>query len=231
MNKLIAAIFNLHYVAILAVVAPFFGAVLMLLLGTRDTIEAYLVFFGVEEVEGAVEAGEAAMIKLVASIDHFLFAAILMIFAIGLYALFFRSSSRHADKDSHTKTPSWKRLKSMGGMDEMLLKVIIMLLAVSFLEFMLSSGIGTLTWTVLVVPLTIIALAIGLKWMSAASEEELKEEKPVEKAPSPNDYLDALERLANLHERGAISDAEFEDAKMKVLASGQVPNTSHDSDA
>lgn len=116
-------------------------------------------------------------------------------------------------------------------MDEMLLKVIIMLLAVSFLEFMLSSGIGTLTWTVLVVPLTIIALAIGLKWMSAASEEELKEEKPVEKAPSPNDYLDALERLANLHERGAISDAEFEDAKMKVLASGQVPNTSHDSDA
>ena len=88
MNKLFAAVFNLHYVAILAVIAPFFGAVLMLLLGTRDTIEAYLVFFGVEEPEGAVEAGEAAMIKLVASIDHFLFTAILMIFGVGLYALF-----------------------------------------------------------------------------------------------------------------------------------------------
>ena len=105
-------------------------------------------------------------------------------------------------------------------MDEMLLKVIIMLLAVSFLEFMLSSGISTLDWTVLVVPLTIIALALGLRWMSAASEEQ-SEEKSVEAASSQNVQLDTLERLANLHERGALDDAEFEDAKMKVLKKGQ----------
>jgi len=220
MNKLFGAVFNLHYVAVLAVIAPFFGAALMLLLGTRDTIEAYLIFFGVEEPEGAVEAGEAAMIKLVASIDHFLFATILMIFAIGLYALFFRSSLRRKEKDSQSKSLSWKHIKNMGGMDEMLLKVIIMLLAVSFLEFMLSSGISTLDWTVLVVPLTIIALALGLRWMSAASEEQ-SEEKSVEAASSQNVQLDTLERLANLHERGALDDAEFEDAKMKVLKKGQ----------
>ena len=88
MNKLFSAVFNLRYMAVLAVIAPFFGAVLMLLLGTKDTVEAYLIFFGLEEPEGAIAAGEAAMIQLVASIDHFLFAAILMIFAIGLYALF-----------------------------------------------------------------------------------------------------------------------------------------------
>jgi uncharacterized membrane protein YqhA len=218
MNKLFGLVFRLHYVAVLAVIAPFFGAALMLLLGTKDTIEAYLLFFGVEEPDGAVEAGEAAMIKLVASIDHFLFAAILMIFAIGLYALFFRSSSHTEDKDSHQKALSWNHIKNMGGMDEMLLKVIIMLLAVTFLEFLLASGIDTLSWTVLVVPLTIIALAIGLKWMSAASEEEQKEKKAPEKLSSPNDTLDALERLAKLHDQGAISDTEFEDAKTKVLA-------------
>ena len=177
MKKLFNAVFNLRYVAVLAVIAPFFGAVLMVLLGTKDTYEAYLLFFGIEEPEGAVEAGEAAMIQLVASIDHFLFATILMIFAIGLYALIFRGSSSSSSEDDHRKTPSWKKLKSMGGMDEMLLKVIIMLLAVSFLEYILTSGFGTLDWTVLVIPLTIIALAVGLKWMSAASEEELIDEK------------------------------------------------------
>lgn len=168
MKKLSNAVFSIRYVAILAVIAPFFGAVLMLLFGTQNTIEAYLLFFGLDEPEGAIEAGEMAMIKLVASIDHFLFAAILMIFAIGLYTLFFRSSS----KDNPQKTLSWNRLKEMGGMDEMLLKVIIMLLAVSFLEFTLTTGIGTLEWTDLVIPGAIVALAIALKWMSTASEKE-----------------------------------------------------------
>lgn len=108
MNKLLNAVFNLRYVAVLAVIAPFLGAVLMILLGSKDTFEAYLTFFGLKEPEGAIEAGEAAMIQLVASIDHFLFAAILMIFAIGLYTLFFRSSSHGTEKNDPKKTPTWK---------------------------------------------------------------------------------------------------------------------------
>ena len=198
MNKLLNAIFALRYVAVLAVVAPFFGAVLMLLLGTKDTIEAYLIFFGPEEPEGSIAAGEAAMIKLVASIDHFLFSAILMIFAVGLYALFFRTSSRSAAKYGLSKTPSWKYLKSMGGMDEMLLKVIIMLLAVSLLEYVLTTGIGSLDWTVLIMPLTIIALAIGLKWMSAASEEEeLLDEQTAARKTQPDQTQDEPKQLSD----------------------------------
>lgn len=156
------------------------------------------------------------MIKLVASIDHFLFAAILIIFAIGLYALFFRTSSRSQDKNSHAKPLSWKHLKGMGGMDEMLLKVIIMLLAVSFLEFLLTSGFGTLNWAVLVVPLSIIALALALKWMSTAADEDLLQEQSGEQEKQTA-YIDGLERLADLHQRSALSDAEFEEQKVKLL--------------
>lgn len=174
MNRIVDTVFNLRYVAILAVIAPIFGAVLMLIVGTRDTVEAYAIFFGLERPEGAASAGEAAMIRLVASVDHFLFSAILLIFAVGLYSLFFKGSAPHSARgdDSSGSSLSWKRLKNMGGMDELLLKVIIMLLAVSFLEFMLTSGIDNLSWSVLVVPLTIIALAIGLRLMSTAAEEE-----------------------------------------------------------
>jgi uncharacterized membrane protein YqhA len=213
MNKLLNAVFKLRYAAVLAVIAPFVGAVLMMLLGTRDTIEAYLIFFGFEEPEGAVEAGEAAMIKLVASVDHFLFGTILIIFAIGLYKLLFRFSSGSNKEGNSRKNPSWKEVKNLGGMDEMLLKVIIMLLAVAFLEFMLNSGLGSLDWPVMVVPLTIIALAIGLRWMSQEGDgSEVKKEK----AELQVVKLDELERLADLHERGAITDAEFESAKEKL---------------
>jgi uncharacterized membrane protein YqhA len=213
MNKLFNAIFRLRYLAILAVVAPFFGAALMLVYGALNTVEAYLIFFGLEQPEGVVVAGEEAMIKLVASIDHFLFATILMIFAIGLYSLFFRTSSSGGEDKVHAKTPSWNRVKNLGGMDEMLLKVIIMLLAVAFLEFMLNAGLGTLDWSVLVVPLTIIALAIGLRWMSAASEDETR----MDKAELQVVKLGELEQLAALWKEGAITDAEYEQAKKKLL--------------
>lgn len=213
MNKLINTVFNLRYVAVLAVIAPIVGAVLMMLLGTRDTIEAYLLFFGIEEPEGAIEAGEAAMIRLVASVDHFIFGTILIIFAIGLYRLLFRANLGSREKDNTRKHPSWKEVKNLGGMDEMLLKVIIMLLAVAFLEFMLNAGLGSLDWPVLVVPITIIALAIGLRWMS---QEGGDSEAKKEKAELEVVRLDELERLADLHERGAITDEEFQSAKEKL---------------
>ena len=213
MNKVYNAIFNLRYVAILAVIAPFVGSALMMLLGTKDTIEAYLIFFGFEEPEGAIDAGEAAMIRLVASVDHFLFGTILIIFAIGLYKLLFRVPSGSEEQANSRKNPSWKEVKNMGGMDEMLLKVIIMLLAVAFLEFMLNAGLGSLDWPVLVVPLTIIALAIGLRWMSQEGDGSEVEKEKVDLQVA---QLDELERLADLRERGALTDAEFESAKEKL---------------
>lgn len=188
MNILLNAVFKLRYVAVLAVIAPFFGAVLMLLVGAIDTIDAYLIYFGLKAPEGAASGGEAAMIRLVASLDHFLFSVILLLFAIGLYALLFKATSSQID--GQRNLPSWSHLKNMGGMDEMLLKVIIMLMAVSFLEFMLTSGINNLNWTVLVVPLTIIALAIGLRWMSLASQEKRLEKQDEDRVAESNDTPD-----------------------------------------
>ena len=99
----------MRYVAILAVIVPFFGAALMFLLGTLDTVNAYLIFFGQVEPEGTVDAGEAAMVKLVASVDHFLFATILIIFAFGLYYFLFRPAARSSPPavlPSRRATPS-----------------------------------------------------------------------------------------------------------------------------
>jgi len=69
-----------------------------------------------------------------------------------------------------------------------------MLLAVAFLEFMLNASLGTLDWFVMVVPLTIIALEIGLRWMSASSEEKTR----MDKAELQVVKLGELEQLAAL---------------------------------
>ena len=103
MNKFFGALFNIRYLAVLAVVGPFLGAVLMLLLGVTDVVNAYMIFFGITPPDGEVEAGEAAMITLVASVDHFLFATILMIFGVGIYALIFAAPAA-VKGDSARKT-------------------------------------------------------------------------------------------------------------------------------
>ena len=52
MKRLFDAVFSLRYVAVLAVIGPFFRAVLMLLFGTQNTIEAYLLYFGLMNQKG-----------------------------------------------------------------------------------------------------------------------------------------------------------------------------------
>jgi uncharacterized membrane protein YqhA len=222
MTKFFGWLFTLKYFAVLAVICPIFGAILMFFLGTQDTINAYLIFFGREEAEGAVDSGEAAMIKLVGSVDHFLFGTILLIFAIGLYFLFFHSGSQGGAR-KHGEIPSWKHLSKLEGMDLMLMKVIIMLLTVSFLEFILSSGIAALTWPTLVIPITIIALALALRWMQSGPEDDdagatdSKPEAPKTSPPVGSSYLDELERLASLHSKGALTDDEYRVRKEKIL--------------
>lgn len=52
--------------------------------------------------------------------------------------------------------------------------------------------------------------------MSTAADEDLLQEQSGEQEKQTA-YIDGLERLADLHERGALSDAEFEEQKVKLL--------------
>lgn len=221
MNRFFSALFKIHYLAVIAVIGPFLGAVLMLLLGATDVVNAYMIFFGAKPPEGEVEAGEAAMITLVASVDHFLFATILMVFGVGIYALIFGGSRSGHGQSGHQKHMSWNHLKNLGGMDEMLLKVIIMLLSVSFLEFVLLAGMGKLEWPNLVIPVAVIALGLCLKWMSSsadsAEELDMKRDSMATDPARIHVSLDDLERLAALHQQGVLDDAEFAEMKTALL--------------
>jgi len=227
MNGYFNALFRLRYLAVVAVTGAFLGSVLMYLIGAMDVVNAYLIFFGIEPPDGEIDAGEAAMITLVASVDHFLFATILMIFGVGIYALVLSSRDGNTkDHSQHTKHSYWNRLKDLGGMDEMLLKVIIMLLSVSFLEFVLRAGMGTLSWTHLIIPLAVVALGLCLRWIGASSDateendmrrEDLALKSLQSQSAQISASLDELERLAALHEKETLDDAEYAAMKSRFI--------------
>ena len=65
---------------------------------------------------------------------------------------------------------------------------------------------------------TIIALAIGLKWMQTGSEEiDLLASQP-ESLPAKESYLDELQRLSELLDQGVITEDEFTTRKKQILS-------------
>lgn len=152
---------------LVAVVNSIAGAVLMFWLGTENTFIAFAEQFGLDGVEGEdLPEEEAAMISLMAALDNFLIAVVLLFFAYGVYTLFVRpeTSSRALG------LPEWLHVQSIGQLKQTLAEVIIVVLFVLFLRSALetfqspSDGMSLQAATrFLVLPLAILLLAGALR--------------------------------------------------------------------
>ena len=58
--------------------------------------------------------------------------------------------------------PVWLQVEDLGHLKRVLLKVIMVLVAVLFLKLVFTEQ-ANLEWTVLILPITILAIATGLK--------------------------------------------------------------------
>jgi hypothetical protein len=71
-----------------------------------------------------------------------------------------------------------------------------------------------------------VAYHEGKKHQARANDEAAEDDQPTDYAPAPPAAesgpdagdLDEIEKLAKLHESGALTDAEFSSAKAKLLA-------------
>ena len=159
---------NLRWIGMIAVISSILGSFLMFLVGAVDTFKAAKIYLGdakLQIVGGEKLAGVDVMVKLVAALDSFLFALILFYFAFGIYCLFIRSGvSTEKEQDSIKKLPRWLQVDNLGQLKKTLLEVIIVLLAVLFLKDVLYlQSSGELPWTVLITPITVVAIALVLK--------------------------------------------------------------------
>ena len=156
------------------------SAVALFLRGGMVVFESIRGFF-IDLVEGKVNPSYEKMFEeLVSSVDIFLFALVLIIFAVGVYELFI-SKIDPVERETDTR-PSWLRISSVDDLKSSLGKVILMVLIVSFFKHTLE--LTKDQWS----PTTLLYLSIGILLISGAlylthksgKEEEHEEEEKEE---------------------------------------------------
>lgn len=144
-----------RFSSVLAILSSLVSAIFMFGLGTVDTFKVFLrVATGNEVSSGQVESSVIAIVDLLEALDDFLVALALLYFAWGIYSLFIGS------KDDSSNYPSWLRVNSITNLKKTLLEILVVLLSVVFIKGILESEtIKTLTWNILVIPISIIAIS------------------------------------------------------------------------
>lgn len=129
MRRLEKGLFMSRYLTLLAVVGSLISAVALFVKGTVvvfDAMREFLTSPGSHEYEGLMK-------MFVSSIDIYLFAMVLIIFAIGVYELFISKIDPVAQKSDGR--PSWMHISSIDDLKSSLGKVILMVLIVTFFKY------------------------------------------------------------------------------------------------
>ena len=136
----------------------------MFLAGAEKSIKAIRIFFLGETLSADppppahLDSGDQALVAVLQSMDAFLIALVLLIFSFGVYKLFI----------AEIKTPKnlpgapWAQITSIEGLKKVLVEVILVILAVLFLWEVVYLE-AEASWSVLVLPISIVLLAAALK--------------------------------------------------------------------
>jgi len=159
--------FIFRYLALISVISSLLGSALMFFIGAFKTYAAFNAFFqggSVFQVERFHEhetSSRVAIATLIAAVDAYLFALVLLIFAYGIYHLFIYNQEQHPI----FHLPQWARITNFSELKTILAEVIIVILFVEFLESVINVKTEWLPWEGLVVPFAIVLLAGALKFM------------------------------------------------------------------
>ncbi|WP_455201639.1 YqhA family protein [Kaarinaea lacus] len=151
-----------RYLTIIAVISTLFGSLLMFVLGATKTVRAYIAYFGKPfepDNPERMKAADQATAHLIQSIDAFLIALVLMIFAVGVYKLFIREN-----KPTESPVFAWIKINSVQQLKGILVELVVVILFVKFLEVALVK-LGSLEWEMLVLPVAILLLALSVKFL------------------------------------------------------------------
>lgn len=131
-------------------------------IGALKTYKAIAIFLFAKiphESLSRLKPADVATAYLIKSLDAFLIALVLLIFSYGVYSLFI---SKHSELDE-SGVLKWVRIPSIAHLKNTFAEVIIVILFVKFLEVALLNS-GHLTWELLVLPCSILLLALSLKF-------------------------------------------------------------------
>ncbi|MDT0295908.1 YqhA family protein [Mesonia ostreae] len=163
-----------RYISWTAIIGSLLGSLLLFIVGALKTINAFrvVIFNYIPENKAHLHPADIATTYLIKSLDTFLIALVLFIFAHGVYTLFI-SNKIYDDGNGVLK---WIRTPNIGHLKNVLAEVIVIILFVKFLEVVFVN-IDNLKWEILILPASIVLLALGLKFLSLNKEDIDKTKK------------------------------------------------------
>ncbi len=164
MPRLLRLIIGTRFFSAIAVISSLAATLLMLLIGAQNTIKAFIIFLANNpETLTELEPGAEATLLLLESLDNFLVGLAFLYFAYGIYSLFIGLNQQNLPDN----IPQWLKVSNIATLKKTLLEVIVVLLSVVYVKGLLEN-IATvgLKWEFLVLPISIVALALSLKLMN-----------------------------------------------------------------
>ena len=163
-------LWNSRFLTLVAVIASLIGALVMFYVSATDVLD---LFGAVRQYSHALSAAEhhALRAKIIANVaqlvDGFLFALVLIIFALGIYELFI---DRIEAAEGSEVAQRILVIHSLDDLKEKLAKVIFLILIVRYFEYALDTDIVT--------PRDLLSLAAGIVFIAIAIWFTKSRDKP-----------------------------------------------------
>jgi len=156
---------RLRIIILLPVFGSFIGGLVLLYLGIHDLSLAIsnALYTGKEIVREKLV--QEAIIQILESVDAFLFAIVLLIFAYGVLIVFVLKEN-HYDR---AHLPTWMKIGGIGKLKKTLAQVVVVSLFVIFAHTVLDSRMN-FSWNLLVLPISILLLSLGIKFLGLDEE-------------------------------------------------------------
>jgi uncharacterized membrane protein YqhA len=156
-----------RYSSYVAIICSLIGSLVLFAIGAWETYEAIEILI-TQDVQGHganIQFSDASTTYVLKALDTFLIALVLIIFAKGIYTLFISSNQNNEDH-----VFNWANIPNIGHLKNTLAEVIIVILFVIFLE-VIFENLHDLKWEYLILPLSILILALALKFLKLKHEE------------------------------------------------------------
>jgi uncharacterized membrane protein YqhA len=155
---MLKVVLSLRLVMLVASFGAVLGAALMFWLGFAKLRHSAQAAFMLETPNA-----KAVIVGVMGATDAFLFGVVLIIFAVAIaFGFVFELPEQFG-----TRLPVWMRVDGIGELKHTLVEVILIYLIVDFATD-IAEGEGHLSWTILVMPLSILLIAGSLRLMGGS---------------------------------------------------------------
>jgi uncharacterized membrane protein YqhA len=151
---------HLLKVRYIVVVIAFFAvlhALAFLVMGAQSAVKAYGYLLNEKGVGETTRPG----LELLHSLDFFFVAMVLVVLALGIAKLFLLDPSA----DATAELPAWLRIDSISELKVLLWETILTTLLILGLSDLTATVFSKPDWTILLMPVSILVLALSLYFM------------------------------------------------------------------